>query len=86
MVCSSFRPLISHTLVQWFSIGGARTLWGCEKGLFGVRTSLLNFSSLQTTIHQMVQGGAKMIFSFRTGCGLQNELRTAALVEKRGVF
>ena len=33
---------------------------------------------IQKTMHQMVQGGEND-FSFWTGCGLQNELRTAAL-------
>ena len=32
-------------LKQWFPIGGARTPWGCEKRLLGVREELANFTA-----------------------------------------
>ena len=46
----------------------------------GVRTSLPNSSSLQKTIAYIKWcKGCKNDFSFRTECGIQNELRTATL-------
>ena len=61
-----------NTLEQWFSIGGARRdFLGCE----------LLFSTSLLYKQQYIKWckGCKNDFSFRTGCGLQNELRTGAL-------
>ena len=59
--------------------------WGCSHPL-GVREGTFwgaNFSSqlLFSTNNNTSNGarGCKNDFSFRTGCGLQNELRTAGL-------
>jgi len=43
--------VVQDVLIQRFSIGGARTPRGYEKGLLGVRTFLI----IQKTIHTMVQ-------------------------------
>ena len=49
------QPSLFLVLEQRFSIGGAHNPRGCEKGLLGVRTSLI----IQKTTHQMVQGVPK---------------------------
>ena len=58
-------------LDQRFSIGG------CKKGLLGVRTSLL-----YKKLYIKWCKGCENDFSFRTGCRLQNELRTGGLDEE----
>jgi len=60
-------------LGQQFSIGVAHP-GECEKGLLGVRTSLI----IQKLYIKWCKG-CKTDFYFWTGCGLQNELRTAGL-------
>ena len=81
-----FCRRLTCSLEQQFSIEGARTPGGCKKGFLGVRAFLLwiLISAMVMQKHYIKWcKGCKNDFSIRTGCGLQNELRTAALERRR---